>query len=71
MEFNTKNRMDAQIYPCTRHNLEEMVFGMEIRRETTRWDELVRRFKVTFKFEHESPSKDVALWTIQTKIFSE
>jgi hypothetical protein len=38
--------------------------------ETTRWEELIQRFKITFTFEHESPSIDVALQEIQAKIFS-
>jgi hypothetical protein len=38
---------------------------------TTNWDELTQRFKVTFTFEHESPSIDAVLQAIQTKIFSE
>jgi hypothetical protein len=40
-----------------------------LRRETTRWDELVQRFKVTFTFEHESPLTNAALQPIRTKIF--
>jgi hypothetical protein len=40
-------------------------------RETTNWDELTQRFKVTFTFEHESPSIDAVVQVIQTKIFSE
>jgi len=43
---------------------------MEMHRETTSWDELVQRFKVTFNFEHESPLVDAALQFIWTKIFS-
>jgi hypothetical protein len=42
-----------------------------MRRETTRWDELVQRFRVTFTFEHETPTIDATLQVIQTKIFSE
>lgn len=40
-------------------------------RETVRWDELVQSFKVTFTFEHDSPSIDVMLQATRTKIFSE
>lgn len=34
-------------------------------RETVRWEELVQRFKITFTFEHESPSIYGALQVIQ------
>jgi hypothetical protein len=40
-------------------------------REVGRWEELIQRFKITFTFEHESSSIDVALQAIQTKIFLE
>jgi hypothetical protein len=42
-----------------------------MRRETTRWEELVQRFKITFTFEHEYPSIDAMLQSIRTKIFLE
>jgi hypothetical protein len=44
---------------------------MEMCIETTSWDELVQRFKVTFNFEHKYPLIDAALQVIRTKIFSE
>jgi hypothetical protein len=44
---------------------------LEMCRETTRWDELVQRFEVTFTFEYESPLMDATLQAIRTKIFSE
>jgi hypothetical protein len=44
---------------------------LEIRKETTRWEELDHRLKVTFTFEHESSSIDATLQAIQTKIFLE
>jgi hypothetical protein len=37
---------------------------LEMRRETTIWDELVQRFKVTFTFEHESPLMDAVVQAI-------
>jgi hypothetical protein len=40
-------------------------------RETARWEELTRRFEITFTFEHESPSIYTTLQVIQMKIFSE
>jgi hypothetical protein len=42
-----------------------------MRRETTNWDELIQRFKVTFSFKHEYIVVDSALQVIQTKIFEE
>jgi len=50
--------------------LKNWYLELETRRETTRWDELVERFKVTFMFEHESPSIDAVLRDIRTNIFS-
>jgi hypothetical protein len=44
---------------------------LEMHKETTRWDEMVQRFKITFTFEHESPSIDAVLQDIQNNIFSE
>jgi hypothetical protein len=44
---------------------------MEMHRETTRWNELVQRFKVTFTFENETPLMDETLHAIQTNIFLE
>jgi hypothetical protein len=44
---------------------------LEMHRETTNWDELTQRFKVTFMFEHKSPLVDAALQVIRTNIFSE
>jgi hypothetical protein len=40
-------------------------------RETTRWEELIQRFRVTSTFEHEYPSIDETLQAIQSKIFLE
>jgi hypothetical protein len=37
---------------------------LEMHRETTNWDELNQRFKVTFTFEHEYPSTDAELKAI-------
>jgi hypothetical protein len=51
--------------------LKNWYLELEMHRETTRWEELVQRFKVTFTFEHESPSIDAVLQAIRTKIFSE
>jgi hypothetical protein len=42
-----------------------------MRRETTNLDELIKRLKVTLKFEHEYPSIDAVLQAIQANIFSE
>jgi hypothetical protein len=42
-----------------------------MQRETTRWEKLVQRFKITFTFEHESPSIYVEIQAIQMKIFLE
>jgi hypothetical protein len=64
MEFSTRNIMDAHIYTYTGHNSQELVLELEMRRETRRWEELDHRFKVTFTFEHESPSIDVTLQAI-------
>jgi hypothetical protein len=44
---------------------------LEMHRETTRWEELIQRFRVTFTFEHESPSIDAVLQAIQSNIFLE
>jgi hypothetical protein len=44
---------------------------LEMHRDTTDWDYMTQRFKVTFTFEHESPLVDVALQDIRHKIFSE
>jgi hypothetical protein len=43
---------------------------LEMCREKEAWEGLVQRFKVTFTFEHESPSIKSSLQTILTKIFS-
>jgi hypothetical protein len=43
---------------------------LEMCRETTRWEELTQRFKITFTFEHESPSIYAVLQAIRMKIFS-
>jgi hypothetical protein len=43
---------------------------LEMHKETTRWDELVQRFKVKVTFEHESSTIDATLQAIRTKIFS-
>jgi hypothetical protein len=51
--------------------LKNWYLELEMRRETTRWEELIQRFKIMFTFEHESPSIDATLQAIQTKIFSE
>jgi hypothetical protein len=51
-------------------NPKNLYLELEMRREKTGWDELVQRFKVTFTFEHESPSIDVVLQAIQTMILS-
>jgi hypothetical protein len=56
-----KGGMDTHVYTYTGYNSEELVFGMEMHRETTSWDELVQRFKVTFTFEHESPLIDASV----------
>jgi hypothetical protein len=40
-------------------------------RETGRWEELAKRFKFTFIFEHEYPSIDAVLQAIRTNIFLE
>jgi hypothetical protein len=37
---------------------------LEMCRETTRWEDLSQRLKVTFTFEHESPSTDAMLHAI-------
>jgi hypothetical protein len=44
-----------------------------IHRETTKWDELIQRFKVNFVFnmKHEYPLLDATLQVIRNKIFSE
>jgi hypothetical protein len=44
---------------------------LEMHMETTRWEELVWRFGVTFTFKHESPSIHRELHEIQTNILSE
>jgi hypothetical protein len=44
---------------------------LEMHRETTRWEDLVQRFIVTFTFKHESPSIDVVLQAIQSNIILE
>jgi hypothetical protein len=44
---------------------------LETCRETTRWDELVQKFKVTFKFEYESPLMVATLQAVRTKVFLE
>jgi hypothetical protein len=71
MEFSTRNRMDAHNYTHIGQNLKNWYLELEMRRETTRWEELVQRFRFTFTFEHESPTIDATLQDIQTKIFSE
>jgi hypothetical protein len=38
-------------------------------RETTNWNDLTQRFKITFNFENESPLVDVALQAIRNNIF--
>jgi hypothetical protein len=44
---------------------------LEMHRETTNWDELIQRFKITFTLEHEYPLLGVSLQAIRTKIFLE
>ena len=39
--------------------------------ETTQWEELIQRFKVTFTFEHEFPTIDAVLHAIRSNIFLE
>jgi hypothetical protein len=38
-------------------------------RETTNWDELTQRFKITFTFENESPLVNATLQAIRNNIF--
>jgi len=40
---------------------------LEMSRETTRWEELIQRFKIMFTFEHESPSTYTMPQTIDTR----
>jgi hypothetical protein len=46
---------------------------LEIHRETTKWDELIQRFKVNLllNMKHEYPLLDATLQVIRNKIFSE
>jgi hypothetical protein len=43
---------------------------LEVHRGTTDWEDLTHNFKVTFKFEDDTPSVDTTLQIIKTKIFT-
>jgi hypothetical protein len=51
--------------------LKNWYLELKMHRETTRWEELIQRFKIMFTFEHESPSIDAVLQVIRAKIFLE
>jgi hypothetical protein len=61
MEFSTENIMIHRFIHTLDTIPKNWYLELEMRRETTRWEELVQRFKVMFTFEHESPSIDVVL----------
>jgi hypothetical protein len=44
---------------------------LEVRRETTNWEEFTHNFKVTFSFEDDAPLIDSTLQVIKNNIFSE
>jgi hypothetical protein len=44
---------------------------MELRRETTKWEEMQQNFVTTFAFEHESPNTDTTLKVVRDEIFEE
>jgi hypothetical protein len=43
---------------------------LEVRRGTTNWDELTKKFKVTFRFENNNPLIKLTLQVIKNKIFA-
>jgi hypothetical protein len=51
--------------------LKNWYLELEMRRDTTRWEELNQRTRISFTFKHDSPSIGGALKAIQTKIFLE
>jgi hypothetical protein len=50
--------------------LKNWYLELEVRRETTDWEELTRNFKVTFSFEDDAPLIDSTLQVIKNNIFS-
>jgi hypothetical protein len=71
VRFVTEVENITNLYTHWTQFLKNWYLELEMHRETTRWDELVQRFKVTFTFEHESPSIDAMLQAIRFKIFLE
>jgi hypothetical protein len=51
--------------------LKNWYLELEMHRETTNWDQLIQRFKVTSTFELESPLLDATLQAIRSNIFLE
>jgi hypothetical protein len=62
--------MDTLVCTHLGHNPKNWYLELEVRRETTDWEELTQNFKVTFSFEDDAPLIDSTLQVIKNNIFS-